>query len=309
MSATFENTSSTTVNTLETVVSSESDDEEIDYVKNIQQIELTRKDENEDACVGILLMSLSGLLFAIMGALITYANNIGYSSAQMVLVRGLIQVLIVFPIMYYKSELTWDIIPKVNSKECIIWLVLRGIFGCIETILFFKSISLIDLGDATTIFSIYPVTSSFLGYIILYESIGYIHVISLILSIIGVVLIAQPTFLFIQYKSNNPHWTSYIYPFLASIFAGLSFIGMRKLKNIPSNSVVLSYSIFCIISGAIIPFIFNTFYINYAFNFIDFIVLFSIGLTGYLSNLLMTISLQKIQAGIGSIIHSSDVFD
>ena len=70
-------------------------------------------------------------------------------------------------------------------------LFVRGFFGALHVSFFFKSISLIPLGDATSIHFISPMLSTVLAHIVLGEAITPLHVVACVASIFGALLVAR----------------------------------------------------------------------------------------------------------------------
>eukprot|EP01084_Bolivina_argentea_P055708 102083_1 len=276
-------------------------------VQVLQQQDVIYKAKPEpQATCALLTMIISAVLFSMMGALIVYGHKLGYGSGQMLMVRGVVQTIVTLIIMLCNNDCNTKIIQDDNVKSAMMWLILRGIFGATAGVLYFYSITLIDLGDAITTFSIYPITTAFFAYFVLSEPIELSHIFALILAICGVVMISQPSFIFQQ--ANQQHISAYICSIVAAMFAGCSFISMRKSKNTSSNALVLSYSIFCIIEGYLSSFFMQKFYISSnILNWKHYTTLCGIGIIGYIANVSMTYSAQRIEAGISSFIRSSDI--
>ncbi|XP_013793571.1 solute carrier family 35 member G1-like, partial [Limulus polyphemus] len=76
------------------------------------------------------------------------------------------------------------------------FLIIRGITGVLYANLIFYSFSLIPLADASTIAFSAPVFVSFLACILLKEPCGLFQIVSVVVTVVGVVMIAKPTFIF-----------------------------------------------------------------------------------------------------------------
>ena len=267
--------------------------------------------DKKSVIIPMLIMFISAILFSLMGVLITYGSKLGYTSGEMLMFRGIVQSIITLIVMSINKEFNDNLIPKnENLLPNILWLLFRGVMGAAAGVLYFYSITLVDLGDAITTFSIYPITTSFLAYIILKESIHFTHLIALILAICGVIMIAQPSFIFKNHTSKQYYWYAYLSSIIAAVFAGFAFVAMRKSKHLCANILVLSYSVFSVIEGYLSYLLTETNKLNMnykIFEWNDCMTLFGIGLIGYIANVSMTYSAQRIEAGIASFIRSSDI--
>ena len=75
-------------------------------------------------------------------------------------------------------------------------LFFRGTVGFIAIVALYKSIQFLNLTDVTTIGFLLPCATGFLGHLILNEPYTSVEKLSSIVSLIGVLLIARPPFLF-----------------------------------------------------------------------------------------------------------------
>ena len=81
--------------------------------------------------------------------------------------------------------------------------IARGIVGGTGAILYFHAVTLLPLGDAVCVFSVFPVFTAFLAWIFFKEKLTCMHVIALILSVAGVILISRPQFIFNDNSSDS----------------------------------------------------------------------------------------------------------
>jgi drug/metabolite transporter (DMT)-like permease len=132
------------------------------------------------AVVGAFWFSLMGLLVKLAG------RRLG--SMEIVLFRGVITL-----------ALSWWYLKRAGLS---LWgterrlLLLRGTCGSIALMCFFASIVDLPLGEATLIQNMNPVFATMLAAAFLKEHLGVAEVGCLVASLVGVVLIAHPTFLF-----------------------------------------------------------------------------------------------------------------
>lgn len=306
---------------------------------------------------GILLMLLSAFMFSLLVTLVKYGSDYGYSSSELLMICGLFQFIITSILICNKrrkhnkqdkkrakSMINDDNNPTINlnvsdlntlnthnqrermgsiaelwqTKSKLLWLIMRGITGASAGILYFEAVTLVPIGNAIAIFSLYPVTTVFFAYIFLKEKIGRIHCIALIVAIGGGLLVSQPGFIFNNNNNsksdskNNYNSMGYLCSLTAAIFAGLSFIAIRKLKNFDSSYVVLSYAVGCTIFGLVFAYILAPKGIRFPADnnlkkyLLEWLLLFSAGIVAYLANLTQVISAQLLQSGLSSLLRSTD---
>eukprot|EP01084_Bolivina_argentea_P240062 403385_1 len=272
-----------------------------------------------------VIMILSAILFSILAVLIQYGSNFGYPSGELLMFRGIEQILIIIiTVTIYKEYATIRDNCKKLNKYSIMWLILRGFSGSCAGLSYFLAISVLPLGDAIAVFSIYPLTCCVFGWILLKEEITWIHFALIISSSCGVMLVAQPTFLSFMFKgtfSDNDRVDSHLYviPIIGAFWAGIAFVSMRKSKGTHIKLLVLSYSIFSCVAGILSTIIYHylhAFENHVLFKFVGFngwneikqwLVLLGMGIVGYFAQTTMTFSAQKLQAGLSSFIRSSDI--
>merc|ERR1719433_1692668 len=97
-------------------------------------------------------------------------------------------------VMPYIVIMDIPIIPSNVSDSY--WLIARGAFGGLGFMCYFKAVSCLPLGDAITLFSLYPIVTVIAAWLVLKESLTKMKCASVLLSIFGAVLIARPTFVF-----------------------------------------------------------------------------------------------------------------
>ena len=142
------------------------------------------------------LLAYHGFFFAILSALFIALSNVLVkkatllSGSEQAAVRYLLQLLFMIPIV---------IISKNNflgPKESRMPLLKRGILGTLTLVAMHYTLKLINPSDAVAIFSLKTMLVSIIARVILKEKMNLSVILSLALSIIGILLIAQPSFLF-----------------------------------------------------------------------------------------------------------------
>lgn len=182
---------------------------------------------------GLLLLLISAILFSGMGVFLKFAANY-VPSTQLVFFRAVFQGFFILIGMltnytptqddnvsrsHNNSDIGHDYnnedIPESkrkllifapfgsNSREIKV-VIARGILGSLGFVMYFYSISSLPLGDAITLFSLYPIHTLFLAKIFLNEDITPVHIIATVTSVLGAICIAGPTFLSFETSMHTP---------------------------------------------------------------------------------------------------------
>jgi len=130
---------------------------------------------------------------------------------------------------------------------------MRGIIGGAGFLLDYHCMSVLPLGDAMTLMSLYPFITIVLARIFLQEEIKALHLYATIASVSGAVFIGQPTFLFGGGTGDAPT-LGYITGLLGSCCLASILILIRKAGKIGVHTfqLLLSWALFGVIFGVVI---------------------------------------------------------
>eukprot|EP01084_Bolivina_argentea_P108000 193033_1 len=272
--------------------------------------------------IGIGLMVTSAVLFSFNGVLIKWGADIGYQSMEIFVFRSGFQLLItVIATFFVQSKtsfigftLSFENFNKFKTleKPLIKWVILRGVTAGIAGICYFHAITIIPLGDAITVFSIYPVVTAFIAWIILRERISIIHGIALAVAIVGIYLIASGT----EDKDTsvkireNTSWFELYFGYIASVIGALSggfvFVFIRlATKRTSPIILVYSHGFFCLLLSAIVGCFQGYQWIKHKTGE-TIIIMLCFGVVGYFGQWTMNKSTQLIPAAVSSLVRSSD---
>jgi len=139
------------------------------------------------------------MLYSGAGVFVKLAANTGLSSSELVLLRAVFQgSLVLAGMIFCKTEdgtrLLWQPFGSTRQVQKIVFV--RGIVGGAGFCLYFYTISVLPLGDATALVALKPVPTIFLGRLLLGEEIKLLHILVTVASVVGSILIAQPSFVF-----------------------------------------------------------------------------------------------------------------
>ena len=140
--------------------------------------------------VGMVMIMASGVLFAFMSALTRMVSDAGMPSMQIVLVSGVVRWIGIASILIYERKSPFGP-PKARGI-----LVLRSLCGGTAFSCATYGFGVMPIGDATTIFLTPPVWAALLGRAVLGEKLHVFDAFAIFMAIVGVVLVARPTFLF-----------------------------------------------------------------------------------------------------------------
>ncbi len=175
-------------------------------------------------------MILAAAFFSIMTVLVK-ALGTRIPASEVVFVRSIISVIITLQMLRSRR------IPALGNRRGL--LILRGIVGFVALVCFFYAIPRIPLADVTVIQYTNPVFVAVLAAMFLGERIGLRETVSVLLSLIGVAIIARPAFLF--------GGTTIIDPLVALIALAGAFLAaaaytlVRKLRETEDPLVVVLY--------------------------------------------------------------------
>ena len=150
-----------------------------------------------------------------------------------------------------------------GSKEQRTIVIARGLFGGFGLLLYFYTISALPLGDAQTMLSLNPVVTVLVAAPLLGEPLLRTHLIAAAASVIGSILLAQPSLLFgsdgdemeelDDDGTSKTNW-GYLTGLLGSCVGAGVYILIRKAGEVgaPTLSLLLSWCVFSLIYSSIL---------------------------------------------------------
>jgi len=238
------------------------------------------------------------------------------SALEIVLARSLTQLIIILPIIAYKR---FTIFVK---KEDILTLLCMGLSGYFNIVVTYFSLEKIPLSDTLFITFTSPVFAAVFSYCILKEKVHWFDAVCGIVSFIGVLLVARPSFIF---GSNEARTVLFIkkrtskekrelifllgvfYALLGGIFLAMYFVMVRKLTKTYNQLISIFYpSLFgllltpCIMYASKETFVLPT-------TLAAGVSLASVGLISSIALIFLTIALRYEQATLVSLIRNLDV--
>ena len=291
---------------------------------------------------GLFLLLISAFLFSGMGCFLKLATNTGVPSTQLVFLRAIFQgTLVVIGLCMSREQITpgatdtsFDDIEKSpqpqslpkarllisipygsNSQEIKV-VVVRGILGGCGFIMYFYSISALPIGDAITLFSLYPIHTLFIAYFYLGEQIRPSHIFCTVSSVIGATLIAGPTFLSLSSdvnNNNNMNPIGYVTALIGSFFGAFVIILIRKAGTLGVSTLQLlfSWSTFGILFSLLFRHIFDALHMEMKWvmppSTESWLYILGVCIVGSMAHFLLNYAARMAPAGLSSIVRSSDI--
>ena len=204
---------------------------------------------------GLILVLISAIFYALAGAFVKLCHvEADLPSTQLVFSRGIFQgVFIVLGLYVCKDAKGQRLIKhpfgQGTAARKLVWA--RGLIGGAGFLLDYHCMSVLPLGDAMTLMSLYPIPTIFFARVFLNEEIKPFHFAVTIASVIGAVFIAQPTFLFGGGTTGNT--LGYVTGCLGSLCLASILILIRKAGNIGVHTfqLLLSWALFGVLFSLI----------------------------------------------------------
>ncbi len=176
-------------------------------------------------------MALAAFFFSLMSLLVKIAGQ-RLPSSELVLGRSVVSLVISW-IMLRRARID----PWGTRKGL---LTMRGLAGFGGLLCFFYAIPRLPLADVTVIQFTNPVFTALFAALLLREALNRMVVFSIGLSLAGVMLIAQPSFLF-GAQASELDLTAVGIALAGAVFAAIAYTTVRKLGETEHPLVVVFY--------------------------------------------------------------------
>lgn len=137
--------------------------------------------------------------------------------------------------VYYMARRAGAVKPRGGHSL----LILRGLLGFIPLLAGFYAFTKLPLADAVVLFNTNPIWAALLSFIILKERLGYAGAACVAVSLVGVVLVARPPFIFGGVEHLDPLGAASALG--AAFFAGLIFTLIRKISRTEHPLTIVLY--------------------------------------------------------------------
>ena len=242
---------------------------------------------------GLVLLLISAMLYSIMACFVKIVTApSGLGSVEVVFVRAVFQgIFVLLGMCWYNDDAPDDLRNPVaassssppssssfnnhkvklirypfGSSETVQSIVLaRGICGGLGFLCYYYTVSVLPLGDAITMLSMSPVITVLAASLVLHEPIQRSHLLAVVMSVLGSLLLARPTVVFGTADdgstSNSNSSIGYLVGGLGACFAAMAFILVRRAGKVGAHTLQLLFSwccfsiLFSLIAGIIFPMI------------------------------------------------------
>lgn len=203
-----------------------------------------------DKYKGITFLIIASLGFALMSMFVKFVDS-DIPTTQKVLFRNSISVVVSFIMVLSHKESFY------GKKENRNLLLIRSTFGTIGMLLFFYSISQLNLGDANMLNKLSTFFLIIFSAIFLSEKVKSYQVYMIIIAFLGSLFIIKPTF--------DIDLIPYLTSILAAICAGAAYTVLRALgQREKYYTVVLFFSTFSVLSITLLMLLIDTPFFNFA---------------------------------------------
>ena len=180
-----------------------------------------------------------------MSANVLFVKSSTVPAQEKLFIRLCIQFIALLPVLQYRStKLKVCLFGK--TKESLKFLLIRGTFATMSICCFYESIQRIPMGDASSISYCSIFFSGLIARIWLKEPYTLMDVLFACLSVVGVVFVSKPPFIFTQLQSSQYGSTEYVgvaFAIIAAFLMGLQFTTTRKLSKTDPVLVIFYFTV------------------------------------------------------------------
>jgi drug/metabolite transporter (DMT)-like permease len=192
---------------------------------------MTEPAEARGVPAGLRYMVLAAFFFSLMTLLVKIAGQ-HLPSAQLVLARSVVGVALSYGMLRRAGVASWG-----HRKGL---LLFRGLTGFLALLCFFYALARLPLADTTVIVYVSPAFTALLAAFFLKETLRLNEVLGLVISLAGIVFVAQPSFLFGGGADSLDLFAVGI-ALLGAVFSSLAYVTVRKLRETEHHLVVVFY--------------------------------------------------------------------
>uniref|UniRef100_A0A1B6E1D0 EamA domain-containing protein n=1 Tax=Clastoptera arizonana TaxID=38151 RepID=A0A1B6E1D0_9HEMI len=254
--------------------------------------------------LGLILATISSLFFSLCSVIVKWLVNV--HPMELAACRFVGVLLPTIPIVLWRNE---NLFPA--GKR--LMLFLRSIVGTTGLMLSFYAFRYMPLADASVVVFSVPVFVAIFARLFLKEPCGMFSVITVTLTLIGVVLITRPPFIFgssvpslASDQTNTPSnlWAA-IAAFSATLFGANAYVLLRALKGLHFSVIMTNFGAFALIQTLGVSWELGA--LCWPQCGIERILVVALALFSFGGQILLTLSLQIEQAGPVAIARSADI--
>lgn len=258
----------------------------------------------------LFLIFLSGIGLSVQSLCVKILSDEGYSNTfECVFVRGFIQVTISLSLLLAEKERKNKFENFFGETKWISFIAQLRALCSVGSIGFaFLSVERLPLGDATVLMMMSPLYAAIMGVAFLGEPWRLSEMVSVFAALVGGVFVVRPPFFF-SADGGSLDPIGIMFAFISSLSSAGAFICIRIL----GTSAKMPWKNICVIQGLgqLIMTIPLAYSFGQSFSVMvtgrQFMLMFTTGFVGSLSQLAMTIGMQKEKSAIASAMRMSDI--
>ena len=272
---------------------------------------------------GLLYVAISAFTFSIMSLLVKFANNngTGLSPLSLACYRGFFSFLFNFLYsLFVKKQPIHKVLGfNLGLTSSQRWaLVGRCIAGTISISAGYTAMTLLPLGDASSLIFTSPIVTFVLARIFLKERIDGLDLFCGLICLVGVVFVARPAVLFGNSTSvpatstanstgatATQHTAGVFMSLVAALASASAYVFVRKLGDVPAEIVVGSFMFVVCWATGFLALMTHT--MALPVSLLEFAMTLAIGFCGFAGQLYMTWGFSLEQAGPASVMRYIDV--
>ena len=265
----------------------------------------------------LILVFMSAFGFSIQSLIVKVLFQQGFSgSIQCVFARGIIQLVTSSLILYYDSDRRAGKAPRLfgDTNFITLMLFLRTIVGFGGVAFSFLSVEHLPIGDSTVLQNLSPVFATIGSYFALGESWRLPEFVATVLSLVAAVLVARPPSLFGggdgDSSSSSSDVLGLFYAFMAAFTAGLAYLCIRILgttAKIPWPNILFAQSLGQVFLSFPSMYVFGEKVTLMNITGYEYLLIISSGLMGTVSQIAMTVGMQREKSANATVVRMSEV--
>lgn len=195
-----------------------------------------------------LILILSAFLYSVMGVFIKFATASSIPAIEQVFFRGVFQsILVVGAMTCYDSDEDSGMLLKqpFGATRVRRFVIARGMVGGLGFVLYYYTMSVLPIGDATALLSLNPIITALASVLFLGENLHPSYILAAVASAVGSVLIARPSFLFDNLNEDGAHSNKtlgYTTALLGTCCGSIVFILVRKAGKVGVHTLQLLFA-------------------------------------------------------------------
>lgn len=255
--------------------------------------------------LGLILACISSLFFSLCSVIVKWLKNV--HPMELAACRFVGVLLPTIPIVIYRNE---D--PYPDGKR--LMLLLRSFVGTTGLMLSFYAFRHMPLADSSVIVFSVPVFVAIFARIFLKEPCGLFNVVTILLTLIGVVLITRPPFIFgthipsLAFEDENSASTDLwaaVAAFSATLFGANVYVLLRALKGLHFSVIMTNFGAFALVQTVGVTWFLGA--LCWPQCGVERLLVVALALFSFGGQILLTLSLQLEQAGPVAIARSADI--